>query len=160
TYVKGASILGMLESWLGPDAMRDGIRAYIKAHPNGSATAADLFQALSKASNKDAWAVASTFLDQPGVPLVRADLTCERGKRAEVHLPQRRYRARRSTEAEQKDAVWKIPICIAQEGSVGSSVCVVLDGPSTDVPLGSGRCPRWIYPNADENGYYRFALPP
>src|SRR5262249_49807739 len=32
TYVKGASVLGMLESWIGPDTFRAGIRSYIKGH--------------------------------------------------------------------------------------------------------------------------------
>ncbi|HVY49123.1 MAG TPA: M1 family metallopeptidase, partial [Minicystis sp.] len=79
TYDKGAAVLGMIESWLGPDAFREGIRSYLKAHENGSATAADLFQALTRASSKDVWPVASTFLDQPGVPIVHAELACDKG---------------------------------------------------------------------------------
>lgn len=74
TYDKGSAVLGMLEAWLGPDTFRDGVRGYVKAHEFGSATAADLFAALGRASGRDVAKVATTFLDQPGVPLVRAAL--------------------------------------------------------------------------------------
>src|SRR5262249_41364758 len=109
TYVKGAAVLGMLESWLGPDTFRNGVRAYIKGHEHGSATSADLFRALSKAANKEVWPVASTFLDRPGVPLVAVELSCEKGKPPRALLTQKRYRARHSADGERSDAPWKIP---------------------------------------------------
>lgn len=68
----------VLESWLGEATMRDGIRAYLNAHEHGSATSADLFLAIGASANEDVGAVASTFLDQPGVPLVRAELVCDK----------------------------------------------------------------------------------
>ncbi len=160
TYVKGSSVLGMVESWLGPDAFRDGVRAYLKEHQRKSATAADLFRALSKSSGRDVWPVASTFLDQPGVPLLRADVSCDKGKGAKVKLAQARYRARKATDTERRDLAWKIPFCIAYEGDKGTPACGLMEGASTEIALGSGRCPRWVYPNAAERGYYRFALPP
>ncbi len=159
TYDKGAAVLGMLEAWVGPDAFRDGIRAYLKAHEYGSATSADLFQALSKSSSKDVWTVASTFLDQPGVPLVRAELTCEKGSAPKVKLAQERYRARPATEGDRRGTTWKIPMCVAYEGGK-SPACGMLAAPTGEIELPPGRCPRWIYPNAQENGYFRFALPP
>lgn len=161
TYEKAASVIEMLESWLGPDVFRDGVRAYIKAHEHGTATAADLFAALSKASGKEVWPIASTFLDQPGVPLVRAALSCEAGKPPRVTLAQSRYRARPTSEAERQEAQWKIPLCVAYEGGEKSGpACGLLDGPRAEIPLTGARCPRWIYPNAGEAGYFRFALPP
>src|SRR5262249_44021526 len=72
TYDKGAAVLGMIEAWLGPDVFREGVRSYVKSHSFATATAADLFDALGKASKKEVGPIASTFLDQPGVPLVRA----------------------------------------------------------------------------------------
>jgi aminopeptidase N len=160
TYVKGASVLEMIESWLGPDVFRDGVRAYIKSHEHGNATAADLFQALGKAAAKDVAPMASTFLDQPGVPLVRAEVSCDKSGAAQVRLTQTRHRARQTPERERKDAVWKVPVCIAHEGGPAAGTCKVLDGPTGEVSLATRKCPRWIYPNAEERGYYRFAMPP
>jgi aminopeptidase N len=81
TYVKGASVLRMLHRWLGDEPFRDGLRSYLADHAWGNASAKDLFAALGKASDRDVAAVASTFLDQPGVPLVRATVGCERGRK-------------------------------------------------------------------------------
>jgi aminopeptidase N len=159
TYYKGAAVLGMLEAWLGEATMRDGIRAYLKAHEHGSATSADLFQAIGAAANKDAGAVASTFLDQPGVPLVRADLVCDKGAPPRVRITQSRYRGRRGG-AVQDHAAWKIPICVAYEGGdKAGPTCGLVEAEDAEIALPAGRCPKWVYPNANESGYYHFVLP-
>ena len=155
TYDKGAAVLGMLEAWLGPDAFRSGVRAYLAANEWKNASAADLFASLDKAGGREVTGVAASFLDQPGVPLVRADVACKPGEAPRVRLTQERYRKRASTTR------WKIPICVAFEGDRKKPACGLLDGDSAEIPLplAPGRCPRWIYPNAGEHGYYHFALP-
>jgi aminopeptidase N len=164
TYDKGSSVLDMLETWLGEGDFRAGVRGYLSQHENGSASSADLFRALAQASKKDVWPIASTFLDQPGVPLVRAELSCDKGA-TKVALSQRRYRARRATDAERNDALWKIPVCVAYDGAPKDEAghptpaCTLLEAPSAELALPIKTCPRWIYPNADEHGYYRSALP-
>jgi aminopeptidase N len=176
TYDKGAAVLGMLEAWLGPAAFRDGVRAFVKGHEGGGAVAADLFDALGKASGKDVWAVASPLVDQPGVPLLRAELHCAAGEPPRVALAAERHRARAGDRALPATA-WRIPLCVAHEGDRGTPACGLLEGPKVEIPLRGGPsmglrpaepgsapspapCPRWIYPNADEAGYFRFALPP
>ena len=164
TYDKGAAVLGMLEAWLGEATFREGIRAYIKAHEHGSATSADLFQAIGAAAHKDVQAIASTFLDQPGVPLVRAELACDKGQAPRVRMTQGRYRARHSGESRDHAAphtTWKIPICVAYEGGdKAGPACGLLEGTATEILLPTAHCPAWIYPNARESGYFRFVLPP
>lgn len=161
---KGAAVLGMLEAWLGEATFREGLRAYIKAHEHGSATSADLFQALGAAAHKDVQAVASAFLDQPGVPLVRAELVCDKGQAPRVRLTQGRYRAHHGSESAAPPlahSAWKIPICVAYEGGdKAGPACGLLEGSAAEVALPVGRCPAWIYPNARESGYFRFVLPP
>jgi len=173
TYGKGAAVIDMLEGWIGEDLFRDGVRAYIKAHEHGSATSNDLFKALRDASGKEVLPVASTFLDQPGVPLVRADLTCPKGNAPVVKLTQSRYRAKPGAAPAEGGPLWKIPICVAYEGAAGGApTCKLMEGRSDELTLvapgGANkagakaapvRCPKWIYPNASEAGYYRFALP-
>ena len=46
TYSKGQALIRMLESYLGEQAFRDGIRRYMAAHAYGNTTTADLWQAL------------------------------------------------------------------------------------------------------------------
>jgi cytosol alanyl aminopeptidase len=155
TYDKGAAVLGMLEAWLGQEAFRKGVRSYVKAHEFGSASAGDLWGALGEAAGRDVGPVAATFLDQPGVPLVRAELACKGGEPPRVRLSQERYRSH----AKRVTQTWKIPICIAFDGDRHKPACGMIDGPTAEIALPEGRCPRWIYPNAGERGYFHFALP-
>ena len=70
TYEKGASVLRMLEQFLGEDVFRQGIRDYIGAHQYGNAAAADLWQALAKASGQPVPAIANDWFTKPGFPML------------------------------------------------------------------------------------------
>jgi len=52
TYRKGMSFIRMIESFLGEDVFRDGIRKYIAAHKLSNTTTTDLWNALAEASGK------------------------------------------------------------------------------------------------------------
>ncbi len=52
TYKKGQSFLRMLESFLGEDVFRDGIRKYMARHKYSNTTTADLWNALGEASGQ------------------------------------------------------------------------------------------------------------
>jgi alanyl aminopeptidase len=163
TYVKGASIIKMLHRWLGDDAFREGLKSYVSDHAWGNATSADLFRALGSASGRDVAAVASTFLDQPGVPLVRASLSCEAGKPAAVNLSQQRYRGRGPAGARAGGPLWTIPICVehgARLQAEPSRKCVVMSQRATTLSLDTKHCPAWVLPNAGYDGYYRYAMGP
>jgi aminopeptidase N len=148
-YQKGGSVLGMLERWLGESAFRDGLRAYVKAHEHGSVTSDDLLLALGKATGKDVAKVAKSFLDQPGVPLVDVAVSCAAG-RGGVRLRQSALYALPDGPPRR----WSIPVCIDADNA--GSPCMLLDEPEAEIDLPS--CPAWVYPNAGESGYYRFAL--
>jgi alanyl aminopeptidase len=148
-YQKGGSVLAMLERWLGEQPFRDGLRAYIKSHANGLVTSDDLLESLGKATGKDVAKVAKSFLDQPGLPVVDAKVSCEGGK-GRIHLRQSEL-ALPGASASRK---WTIPVCI-DAGKSGSK-CALLDRGDGDIELAS--CPAWVYPNDGESGYYRFTL--
>ncbi|MCB9786873.1 MAG: ERAP1-like C-terminal domain-containing protein [Deltaproteobacteria bacterium] len=159
TYVKGRAILQMLESWLGEDAFRQGVRSYLDAHARGTATTADLLAALSAASGKPVEQTVSGFLDQPGVPLLDVALKCATGKvaPATLELSQTRYEALGT--AVPAGEPWRVPVCVRYElrGKVLRE-CFRLDGPEATVTLGAPGCPAWLHPNAQEQGYYRWTM--
>jgi aminopeptidase N len=70
TYKKGEAVIRMLEAYAGPDAWRDGVRAYLAEHAYGNATSDDLWRAVDAAAGKPVSQVARDFTAQPGVPLV------------------------------------------------------------------------------------------
>ena len=87
TYKKGQSFLRMLESFLGEDVFRDGIRGYIATHKYSNTTTADLWDALSEASKKPIGEIAAGWTEQPGFPVVEV----KREADGKVRLTQERF---------------------------------------------------------------------
>ncbi|MSP25501.1 MAG: hypothetical protein EXR75_10120 [Myxococcales bacterium] len=158
TYVKGAAVIGMLHSFVGDDAFRRGIASYLKEHAFRNAKSEALFDALGNASKLDVPSIAASFVDQEGVPLVRAVVSCDAAS-AKVTLTQQRFRA--VARAKPERARWKIPVCFrhAPRRAPESAAfqCVLLSEESLTVPL--DECPAWLVPNHEYRGYYRSALP-
>ncbi len=160
TYVKGAAFVRMLQAWLGDDAFRQGLKAYMSENAWGNAGADDLFRALSRASSKPVTAVAATFLDVPGVPLVTADLLCSEGRPPRVRLSQMQYSGLGEKPA--SDRRWQIPVCVAHgQGGKKETTrdCTLLTDRSRELALTAKKCPDWVLPNASYAGYYRFTMP-
>lgn len=70
TYEKGASVLRMLERYLGSDIFRRGISGYLNSHKFGNAETTDLWDALEQASSQP---ISQTMVDwvfQGGYPLI------------------------------------------------------------------------------------------
>jgi cytosol alanyl aminopeptidase len=132
-YDKGASILLMLDGWLGEDKVRDGLRAYLKQHAFGNATTKDLESALRASSGIDPTPVMDSFLDQAGIPVVHAD--CKDGR---VHV--------------EPTGMWSVPVCVRGDGV--SQTCAVIDRVHRVIDL-KHACPAWLYLNSGATGYYR-----
>jgi alanyl aminopeptidase len=156
TYQKGRGVLLMFERWIGKDAFRRGVQNYLKEHRFGNATAKDFLAAISKASGKDIAAAFSTFLDQPGLPLVEAKLTCD--KKPALALEQSRDLPVGSPG--DRNRSWQVPVC-ARYSSKGAirEACTLLTERKGSLPLEGDACPEWVMPNADGAGYYRWSLP-
>ncbi|HET6435431.1 MAG TPA: M1 family aminopeptidase [Xanthomonadaceae bacterium] len=160
TYQKGGATLAMFERYIGEEHFRAGIQDYLKAHARGNATSADLIAAVSARSD-DPEGVAkafASFIDQPGVPFVRVDLDCS-GQPALV-LAQERYLPIGS--AASRDQTWGIPLSVryADAGGVHEQKALITGAQARMELADATSCPRWVMPNADGAGYYRFALAP
>src|SRR5690606_12981498 len=95
----------MLEAYVGEDAFRDGVRAYIKRHAYGNTVTDDLWAALDAASPKDVSKVAHDFTLQAGVPLIRAEAAA-----GGITLTQDRFAADASQTAPQ---TWRAPVRVS-----------------------------------------------
>lgn len=73
TYAKGAAVLRQLVAWVGEDAFFAGTRQYFSAHAFGSATFADLLDALADASGKDLHAWSKLWFETAGVSTVQVE---------------------------------------------------------------------------------------
>ena len=158
TYQKGAAVIAMFERWMGRDAFRAGITSYLAAHQNGTATADDLFAALSVAAGRDVGAPFRSFVSQPGVPLVEASLSCSPNGN---YLSLRQSRHLPLGSAGDPARTWQIPVCAkVPDGKATQEACTLLTGPEGSLPLPTAKCPAWVMPNADAAGYYVLSMPP
>ncbi len=158
TYNKGQAFIRMLENYLGDSAFRDGIRHYMAAHAYGNTTTADLWQALEFAAKKPVTAIAASFTEQDGVPLVIAETNCS-GAAQRLSLRQDRFviMPARSFAADSGEATlparrWLVPIAIGDVRAAQPRIVVLLDG-SADIPAGA--CGEAIKINLGDVGYYR-----
>ncbi|HEY8078971.1 MAG TPA: M1 family aminopeptidase, partial [Labilithrix sp.] len=155
TYDKGAAVLATIERWVGEDAFQRGVRDYLRENAWKSVKADKLLGALDRATGKNVTQMASTFLDKPGVPVVTARLSCERGARWNVELGQETWRPLGSKVTDDEGKSWVIPVCAAVAGEK-KPACAELAQGAPSLLAGRG-CPAWIHPNAFAT-YYRFAL--
>jgi len=124
TYKKGQSFLRMLESFLGEDVFRKGIRRYMAAHRYSNTTTADLWKALSEASGKPVGEIAAGWTEQPGFPVVKV----KREQGGNVSLSQERFTVN-FTNAPPLE--WKIPLTYAVVGQAPAAL--LLTGKSGNI---------------------------
>jgi alanyl aminopeptidase len=138
------------------------VQRYLKKHAFGNATATDFLGAL--AAEGGAWVAPafSTFLDQPGVPVITPTLSCGPNG-AKLTLTQKRLLPLGSTGS--REAQWRIPLCVRAEPAAGGDppalalpVCTVLTQPTGEIALGSA-CPARVVVNEGGTGYFRVAYP-
>jgi aminopeptidase N len=151
TYNKGQAFIRMLENYLGEDAFRDGIRHYMEAHAYSNATTADLWQALERATGKQVGAIAASFTEQDGVPLVVAETACE-GDAQRLTLKQERFTIIPSqANAALPPLKWQVPVTIGKIGAAEPQK-LLLDG---NAELAAGKCGEAVKVNFGDIGYYR-----
>jgi alanyl aminopeptidase len=162
TYQKGAAVLRMFEEWVGEGLYREAMRIYLAKHMFGSGSSNDLIATVATVTGKgETLANAmSSFLDQPGIPLVHSELKCDAGK-ATLALSQTRYLPFGVLSTD--NLRWKVPVCTRfGHGAKSSTQCFLLEQAQQtfEVPPENGArgCPDWYMPNADAAGYYRFTM--
>jgi aminopeptidase N len=156
TYSKGEALLRMLEAYIGEDVFRQGIRSYIKNRAYSNAAAADLWNALEKASGKNIPAVAAPWIEKPGFPLVRVTAACDSSGNRSVTLSQKRFLlkgagADAGAGGSATAVQWQVPLRI-RTGSAAPRT-VLLD--TQEQRIAAGRCDEALSVNADAIGYYR-----
>ena len=155
TYRKGGGVLDMFESYVGEEKFRDGVRLHMKRYADDVATGDDFFKSIADGSgNPDVVDAMKSFVDQPGVPIVKGTTSFENGM-TQVTFTQSRYAPLGSKT--QQGQSWQIPIC-AKFGYADTSVkkCELMKG--RKATLSSKEKADWVMPNENGAGYYRFTL--
>jgi puromycin-sensitive aminopeptidase len=152
TYEKGASVLRMLEQYIGPDVFRAGVRLYLERHEYHNTETTDLWNALKEASNLDIPALMDGWVFRPGYPIVKATRAGE-----ELILTQQRF-GYLPLESE-SDQEWHIPIQLRAETPAGPETRrVLLTGPEVRIALSRGT--TTVLVNEGGHGFYRVRYTP
>jgi aminopeptidase N/puromycin-sensitive aminopeptidase len=143
SYGKAAALLAMVERYVGAETFRQGIHKYLAAHRFANATAEDFSGALTTVSHKPAGRIMSSFVEQPGVPL----LNVGRAGNGALAVSQERFFLD-STSRSDRSMQWTLPICLTGV----SASCRLLDSAKQSLRLVPTGVP---FANAGGLGYYR-----
>jgi aminopeptidase N len=157
TYNKGASVLRMIEGYLGPDTFRRGVNAYLQAHAYGNATSQDFWAAMAEASGKPVDRIMPSFINQPGAPLIEVSQSCING-RSTLDVSQQRFFTDPALAQTRSPERWQIPVCV-KTGVPGAGGCDLIADNRQTLSLGNA-CVPWAFVNAGAQGYYRTAYSP
>ncbi|MEQ1866950.1 MAG: M1 family metallopeptidase, partial [Micropepsaceae bacterium] len=144
TYRKGAGVLAMFEAYLGEDAFREGVRTHMRTFAHGSANVHDFMESLAQGSGKPEVVPAfESFLNQPGVPLVRIKSTCS-DRDLIVELTQSPYGAKDAND----ERKWSVPVCLRDIVRGRYRSCTMLSEQTARLTA-PGQCGATLMPNAD-----------
>jgi aminopeptidase N/puromycin-sensitive aminopeptidase len=156
-YGKAASVLRMLEAYLGEDTFRAGVNAYIKKHQYANATAEDFWGAQAATSKKPVDQIMPTWVKQAGEPIVNVKAQCS-GNSTNVTLTQQRYYFDRAKFEASNNQLWQIPLCLKGSATTGAPKCELLTKKEESFTLPG--CSNWVTANAGASGYYRVGYQP
>ncbi|HEX3966781.1 MAG TPA: M1 family metallopeptidase [Edaphobacter sp.] len=148
-YGKAGAVLGMVEHYLGKEVFRQGVHNYLQAHLYANATAEDFWNAQTANSHLPVDKIMSSFVTQPGVPL----LTLSERQASGVPAAQSRFFLS-STPTQTKNPQWTLPVCLKTSAQ---PVCRVLTPENSIIPLPTDIAMPVFYANAGGKGYYRTA---
>jgi aminopeptidase N/puromycin-sensitive aminopeptidase len=146
TYEKAASVLLMVENYVGRETFRKGVHAYLAAHVYSNATAEDFWGAQTRASGRPVDKIMESLVAQPGVSI----LTFGEPSGGSVPVSQRRFYLSPSIHADAAQK-WTLPVCFK---ATGGNACELLSPADTQLKAPTGPV---FFPDAGGAGYYRTA---
>jgi puromycin-sensitive aminopeptidase len=165
TYEKGASVLRMLEQYLGPDVFRAGVRHYLRAHAYDNADTGDLWAALQRTATQPVLDLMQGWIFRPGYPLINVDLDQDPARGSRLLIAQQRFTYLPSSSLgaadpeNERDQRWHAPLLIriAARGQ-SRTHRVLLTEPETRLDLPDGFESALV--NEGGHGFYRVRYGP
>ena len=145
SYGKGASVLRMIEAYVGEKAFRLGVINYLNEFAYSNAEAADLWDHISKAAGDDKMQnIVETWVKQPGLPVVEA-----RVEGSKLLLKQKRL----AHGLQDDKTVWPIPLVIEVAGRK-EPVRHLMTNSLEEITLDVEN-PEWVKVNSEQAGFFR-----
>ncbi|EXB57658.1 Puromycin-sensitive aminopeptidase [Morus notabilis] len=156
SYRKGASVIRMLQSYLGAEPFQRSLASYIKKHAYSNAKTEDLWDALEEGSGEPVNRLMNSWTKQQGYPVVSVKV-----KDQKLEFEQSRFLSSGS----HGDGQWIVPITLCC-GSYDKCKSFLLEAKSETLYVNeflgcsisgdrnSATC-SWIKLNVDQAGFYR-----
>jgi glutamyl aminopeptidase len=164
SYSKGASVIRMLETFMGPEEFRKGIHNFLVKYAYKNAVTQDLFDELANISsqNLDITKIMNTWTKQKGYPILTLSLVNE-GSKQSYRVSQQRFLSdpeayKMTDQISPFDYKWEVPITYTS--SMNDSTDQIWLHPEqeyVDIPIPND-C-KWLKLNISQTGYYRVNYP-
>ncbi|XP_068324437.1 aminopeptidase M1-like [Pyrus communis] len=161
SYKKGASVIRMLQSYLGAEVFQRSLASYIKKHAYSNAKTEDLWAALEEGSGEPVNKLMNSWTQQKGYPVISVKV-----KDQKLEFDQTQFYSSGS----QGDGQWIVPITLSC-GSYDVHKNFLLQAKSETLDIkeflgcsvGKAGCGgnkdnaicSWIKVNVDQTGFYR-----
>ena len=153
-YQKAPIVMRQLETLVGPDGFRDGLREYLKTHSFANATWTDLIALLDSRTPEDLAAWSRAWVEERGRPAIRTELTLSGGKISRLAFTQRDPYPSRGL-------LWNQRIKVAIGGRPLKDVRLIpvqLNAARVEVPAARGLPAQFVLPNGGGIAYGEFHL--
>ena len=150
-YQKAPVVMRQLETIVGEDGFRDGLREYLRGHAFGNATWPDLIRVLDARTPEDLDTWSHAWVEEAGRPAITTDLRVENGRVARLAFTQK-------DPVQARGLVWTERLQVALGPT---NLSVTLNAPTVEVAEARGLpAPRFVLPTGGGIGYGGFALDP
>ena len=156
SYSKGASVIRMLENFLGEESFRKGLNRYLSSHMYDNARTEDLWSALETESGRPVTAIMDSWVKQMGYPVLQVE-SDRTGGQTTLSVTQERFVYDRllgdsGPDPDSDNEVWRVPVS-ASQGREESTV-TVMDGRQTQIDV-PGSSDGWVKLNPLQTGFFR-----
>ncbi|KAJ3318441.1 Aminopeptidase 2 mitochondrial [Boothiomyces sp. JEL0866] len=154
SYSKGASVIRMLEAYLGSDKFSEGVKNYLKKHAYKNTVTNDLWDSLSSVSGFDVKSLMNNWTRQMGYPLIYVNETYNaQDQSVTLKFKQEWFLVSGGLTAQEEAVIWSVPITIyTGNGSVSTYLLDKKEG-SVTLPYPAD-VDFWLI-NYKSTGFYR-----
>jgi tricorn protease interacting factor F2/3 len=140
SYGKGASILRMIEAYIGPDSFQKGVGNYLQKFRYSNASGHDLWTHLQEASGTEVSRIMEAWISKLGFPVITATLSGNK-----LVLEQERFLQAGGIEKQ----TWPVPITMVVNGKPQR---LLFEKEKAEIAIGPS--PKSLKLNVDQTGFY------
>ena len=140
SYQKGAHVLRMLETFIGREPMRQGLKSYLELYHHANATSEQFFAAIAKSAHQNLTGFKDSWLKKKGYPVLTPSWTFANGV---ASLTVRQVPA---TRGETGPFVFKLPVVLHRdnEPSYHQEQVLLIDRAEVKLEVPLPAAPQWV----------------